>query len=158
MSLPDYAPQEYGLAAVLAPDPDDVTERAATEQRIARTFGTERRIADYLETLDLPDSSVITDTVYGFGILAASPRPRVFVIPSDPDFTELLNDPAGNDVRYLLSVPPRGRGTSDALNLRYPTLYDTGAEIAALELEIPNDGDGQPDWRLYRIAEFGESG
>ena len=158
MSLPDYAPQEYGLAAVLAPDPDDVTERAATEQRIARTFGTERRIADYLETLDLPDSSVITDTVYGFGIIAASPRPKVFVIPSDPDFTELLNDPADNGVRYLLSVPPTGRGTSDALNLRYPTLYDTGAEIASLELEIPNDGDGQPDWRLYRIAEPSDSG
>ena len=158
MSLPDYAPQEYGLAAVLAPDPDDVTERAATEQRIARTFGTERRIADYLETLDLPDSSVITDTVYGFGIIAASPRPRVFVIPSDPDFTELLNDPVGNGIRYLLAVPPTGRGSSDALNLRYPTLYETGAEIASLELEIPNDGDGQPDWRLYRIAELSESG
>lgn len=153
MSQPDYAPQEYGLAAVIAPDPADVSERAATERRIARTFATERRIADYLDTLDLPDSSVITDTVYGFGIIAASPRPRVFVIPSDPDFTELLNDPGGHGVRYLLSVPPTGRGTSDALNLRYPTLYETGAEVATLELEIPNDGDGQPDWRLYRVEQ-----
>jgi hypothetical protein len=158
MSAPDYAPQEYALAAVLAPDPDDVSERAATEQRIARTFGTERRIADYLETLNLPDSSVITDTVYGFGIIAASPRPRTFVIPSDPDFTELLNDPSDNGVRYLLSVPPVGRGTSDALNLRYPTLYETGAEVATLELEIPNDGDGQPDWRLYRVDQPTGSG
>jgi 4-amino-4-deoxy-L-arabinose transferase-like glycosyltransferase len=158
MSLPDYAPQEYGLAAVLAPDPADVTDRAATEQRIARTFATERRIADHLQTLDLPDSSVITDTVYGFGIIAASLRPKMFVIPSDPDFTELLNDPVENGVRYLLSVPPTGRGTSDALNLRYPTLYETGAEVATLELEIPNDGDGQPDWRLYRVAEASDSG
>ncbi|MGK2865944.1 MAG: ABC transporter [Mycobacterium sp.] len=158
MSEPDYAPQEYGLAAVLAPDPDDVSERAATEQRIARTFATERRIADYLESLDLPDSSVITDTVYGFGIIAASDRPRMFVIPSDPDFTELLNDPSDNGIRYLLSVPPVGRGTSDALNLRYPTLYETGAEVASLELEIPNDGDGQPDWRLYHVDDSAESG
>lgn len=158
MSQPDYAPQEYGLAAVLAPNPEDVSVRAATEQRIARTFGTERRIADYIESLDLPDSSVITDTVYGFGIIAASRRPKVFVIPSDPDFTELLNDPTANGIRYLLSVPPTGRGTSDALNLRYPTLYETGAEVAALELEIPNDGDGQPDWRLYRVEEPVESG
>jgi hypothetical protein len=158
MSIPEYAPQEYALAAVLAPDPDDVTELAATEQRIARTFATERRIADYLETLDLPDSSVITDTVYGFGIIAASPRPKVFVIPSDPDFTELLNDPTENGIRYLLSVPPTGRGSSDALNLRYPTLYETGGEVATLELEIPNDGDGQPDWRLYRVNDPSESG
>ena len=91
--------------------------------------------------------------MYGFGILAASSRPRVFVIPSDPDFTELLNDPTANGVRYLLAVPATGRGTSDALNVRYPTLYDTGAEVATLELEIPNDGDGQPDWRLYRVNE-----
>lgn len=158
MAQPEYAPQEYGLAAVLAPDPDDVSERAATEQRIARTFATERRIAEYLETLDLPDSSVITDTVYGFGIIAASAQPRTFVIPSDPDFTELLNDPTANGVRYLLSVPPVGRGTSDALNLRYPTLYDAGAEVATLELEIPNDGDGQPDWRLYRVNDPTDSG
>nr|MDT0527222.1 hypothetical protein [Streptomyces sp. DSM 41633] len=91
MAQPKYAPQEYGLGAVLNPDPYNVTERKAIEHQIARTFKTERQIAQYLENLDLPDSSVITDTVYGFGILAASSRPRVFVIPSDPDFTELLN-------------------------------------------------------------------
>lgn len=153
MAQPKYAPQEYGLGAVLNPDPYNVTERKAIEHQIARTFKTERDIAQYLENLDLPDSSVITDTVYGFGILAASSRPQVFVIPSDPDFTELLNDPTANGVRYLLAVPAAGRGTSDALNVRYPTLYDTGAEVATLELEIPNDGDGQPDWRLYRVNE-----
>ncbi|WP_082963506.1 ArnT family glycosyltransferase [Mycolicibacterium peregrinum] len=153
MAEPKFAPQEYGLGAVLNPDPYNVTDRKAIEHQIARTFGTERKIAQYLENLDLPDSSVITDTVYGFGILAASSRPRVFVIPSDPDFTELLNDPTANGVKYLLAVPATGRGTSDALNVRYPTLYDTGAEVATLELEIPNDGDGQPDWRLYRVNE-----
>ncbi|MGW0161114.1 ArnT family glycosyltransferase [Mycobacterium sp. NPDC003323] len=153
MGQSDYATQEYGLGAVLRPDPYNVTEHKAIEHRIARTFGTERRIAEYLDTLDLPDSSVITDTVYGFGVLAAAERPKMFVIPSDPDFTELLNDPTANGIEYLLAVPPIGRGTSDALNLRYPTLYETGAEVATLALEIPNDGDGQPDWRLYRVNE-----
>ena len=43
---------------------------------------------------------------------------------------------------------------SDALNLRYPTRYENGADIATLELEIPNDGDNQPDWRLYRLNEL----
>ncbi|QVI27503.1 ABC transporter [Mycolicibacterium neoaurum] len=148
-----YAPQEYGLGAVLNPQPDDVSAHKAVEHRIARTFRTERRIAEHLDSLDLPESSVITDTVYGFGVLAATDRPTVFVIPSDPDFTELLNDPVANGIKYLLAVPPIGRGASDALNLRYPTLYDTGAEVATLELEIPNDGDGQPDWRLYRVNE-----
>jgi uncharacterized membrane protein len=153
MGQPSYAPQEFGLGAVLAPQPDNVTELKAREHRIARTFRTERRIAAFLDRLDLPDGSVITDTVYGFAILAATERPKVFVIPSDPDFTELLNAPEANGIRYLLAVPTIGRGTSDALNLRYPTLYDTGSDVATLELEFHNDGDGQPNWRLYRVNE-----
>ena len=153
MSLPRYAPQEYALGAVLAPDPDSLSDRTAVERRIAATFSTEREIAHYVDGLDLPDSSVITDTVYGFAIVAASDRPKTFVVPSDPDFTALLNDPAGGGIEYLLAVPPTGRGLSDALNVRYPTLYETGAEIATLELEIPNNGDSQPTWRLYRVNE-----
>ena len=153
MGQPKYARQEYALGAVLVPDPDSVSARKALEHRIAATFSTEREIAHYLEKLDLPESSVITDTVYGFAILAASRNPKTFVVPSDPDFTALLNAPAENGIKYLLAVPPSGRGKSDALNLRYPTLYETGADIATLELEIPNDGDSQPNWRLYRVNE-----
>ena len=151
MSLPKYAPQEHSLGAVLDPDLWNTSERKALQRRIAVTFSTERHIARYIDDLDLPDSSVITDTVYGFAVLAASRRPQNFVVPSDPDFTALLNDPVDSGIRYLLAVPPTGRGRSDALNLRYPTLYETGADIATLELEIPNDGDSQPNWRLYKV-------
>jgi hypothetical protein len=153
MGQPKYAPQEYALGAVLAPDPNSVSERKALEHRIAASFSTEREIADYLEMLNLPESSVITDTVYGFAIIVASRHPKTFVVPSDPDFTTLLNAPADNGIEYLLAVPPAGRGKSDALNLRYPTLYETGADVATLELEILNNGDSQPDWRLYRVNE-----
>ena len=153
MSLPQYAPQEYALGAVINPAPDSTSPQKAVEHRIARTFSTERAIAAYLDDLDLPHSSIITDTVYGFAVVAASQHPRTFVVPSDPDFVRLLNNPSGNGVRYLLAVPPTGRGVSDALNQRYPTLYDTGADVATLELEIPNDGVGQPNWRLYRVNE-----
>ena len=153
MSLPKYAPQEYALGAVLNPDPDSVDPRKAIERTIVATFSTEREIAGYLDDLNLPESSVITDTVYGFAVVAASKRPRTFVVPSDPDFVKLLNDPSAFGVKYLLAVPPTGRGISDALNQRYPTLYETGADVANLQLEIPNDGDSQPDWRLYRVLE-----
>jgi hypothetical protein len=153
MGLPKYAPQEYALGAVLVPDPDSISARKATERSIAASFSTERQVANYLEKLNLKDSSVITDTVYGFAVIAASDQPKTFVLPSDPDFVDLLNDPENHGVKYLLAVPPTGRGISDALNVRYPTLYETGADIATLELEIPNDGDSQPTWRLYRVNE-----
>ena len=151
MSQPKYAPQEYALGAVLSPQPDSVTERKAIEHRIAASFSTERDIAAFLDRLNLPDSSVLTDTVYGFAIVAASPRPKTYVVPSDPDFVALLNDPVSSNIQYMLVVPPTGRGTSDALNQRYPTLYETGADIATLALEVPNNGDSQPTWRLYRV-------
>lgn len=158
MGQPKYAPQEFALGAVLAPQPDSLTEQKAHEHRIANTFATERELAHYLDGLGLPDGSVITDTVYGFAVLAAADNPRMYVIPSDPDFTTQLNDPVDSDLVYLLSVPPTGRGASDALNLRYPTLYETGADIATLELEIPNSGDGQPNWRLYRVNDAAPAG
>jgi hypothetical protein len=97
--------------------------------------------------------SVITDTAYGFAVVVASRNRKTFVLPSDSDFVKLLNDPSAFGIKYLPAVPNTGRGVSDALNLRYPTLYETGAEVATLELEIPNDGDNQPDWRLYRVNE-----
>ena len=153
MTLPRYAPQEYALDAVLYPDPDSISPKKEAEHRIARTFSTERSIARYLDDMNLPRGSILADTVFGFAIIAASDRPATYVVPSDPDFVRILSDPSTYGVEYLLAVPPTGRGVSDALNQRYPTLYDTGADIATLELEIPNDGDGQPNWRLYRVNE-----
>lgn len=152
MTKARYAPQEFALAAVLAPRPDDVSQRRATERRIARSFSTDRAIADYLDSLDLPDGSVLTDTVYGFAVIAATRRPKVFVVPSDFHFVARLGDPAAKGVRYLLAVPNTGRGQADALNLRYPTLFETGADVASLDLEIPNDGADLPTWRLYRVV------
>lgn len=145
------AVQEYSLGAALFPDPTDVSAKYGDAARIAATFSTERKLADYLDALNLPPGAVVMDTVYGFAVLVASNEPDRFVIPSDRDFVRVLNRPLDHGAKYILAVPNDGRGTSDAVNRRYPTMYENGAQIATLELEIPNDGAGQPDWRLYRI-------
>ncbi|MFZ0835774.1 MAG: hypothetical protein WAM92_22435, partial [Mycobacterium sp.] len=85
MGQPKYAPQEYALGAVLSPQPDSVAERKQIEHRIAASFSTEREIADFLDRLNLPDSSVLTDTAYGFAVVAASAHPKMYVVPSDVD-------------------------------------------------------------------------
>ena len=87
------------------PTPTTSVQRKAVEHRIAADFSTEREIATYLDDLDLPESSVITDTVYGFAVVVASRKPKTFVVPSDPDFITLLNDPAAYGIKYLLAVP-----------------------------------------------------
>lgn len=151
MTSARMAPQEYALGAIVRPNPDDPSDRASKQRRIIASFGTERRLANYLDSLHLPRGSILMDTVFGFAVVVASHQPDQFVTPSDRDFVDLLNRPAAYSVRYLLAVPNTGRGRTDALNRRYPTLYDTGADIATLALEIPNDGADQPCWRLYRV-------
>jgi hypothetical protein len=146
MQSPTRAPQEYAVAAALRPS----TASPEQEQLIA-TFSTERQLAGYLDSLHLPDGSVITDTVFGFAVVVASHHPQQFVIPSDRDFVTILNDPAAYGVQYILTVPPTGRGASDAVNRRYPNIYYDGGQISTLALEIPNDGADQPTWRLYHV-------
>lgn len=148
-----WAPQEYALAAAtpLASrlDGADLDERRA----VLRTYRTERRLAEFLDASDLAAGSVLLDTTFGFPVPLFSERPSTFVIPSDPDFVTSLDDPYTHGVRYILAVPPDGRGAQDAVNLRYPTFYDNGSGVATLDIEIANDGAGQPDFRLYRVRE-----
>ncbi|MGA9873768.1 MAG: ABC transporter, partial [Rhodococcus sp. (in: high G+C Gram-positive bacteria)] len=89
--------------------------------------------------------------VYGFAVLAASEHPKRFIVPSDQDFTTILNDPAAADVQLLLTVPNSGRGESDAINRRYPTVYDNGGIVGSLLFEVPNVGADQPNWRVYQV-------
>ena len=104
--------------------------------------------------MDLPDGAVLTDTVYGFAVVVASRNPRQFTINSDFDFVNRLNDPRERGVQYLLTVPETGRGTSDAINRRYPGIYENGAGIGFLVREFPTSGSSdQPTaFRLYRVT------
>ena len=152
MSSPTLSREQHSLHAVVLPEVGDRSpELRLRQEAIVASFDTERRIADYLDSLGLPEGAVIMDTVHGFPIIASTARPEQFVIPSDRDFVEVLNDPAAHGVQFLLTVPAEGRGVSDALNLRYPTVHENGAELGALEFEVINSGDDRPTWRLWRV-------
>jgi hypothetical protein len=151
MLTPSLSSQQYALRYLLDTHPEARDVDAVSALKVIASFSTERELAEYLDRMDLPEGSILVDTVYGFGVLAASAHPKRFVVPSDQDFTTILNDPAAAGVEYLLTVPNSGRGESDALNRRYPTVYDNGGTIATLEFEVPNVGADQPDWRIYRV-------
>ncbi|MEH6821668.1 MAG: ABC transporter [Dietzia psychralcaliphila] len=152
MLSPSLSQEQHALHAVVVPELGDRPAELRLEQEaIVASFDTERRIADYLDTLGLPEGAVLMDTVHGFPIIASTARPEQFVIPSDRDFVEILNDPAAHGVQFLLTVPAEGRGTSDALNLRYPTVHENGAQLGALDFEVVNSGLDRPTWRLWRV-------
>ncbi|GAA1885448.1 glycosyltransferase family 39 protein [Williamsia serinedens] len=152
MASQRYAPQEAALRATVLDDATATGVRVDKDRRVAQSFSTERQIAEWLDAQRLPSGSVLVDTLYGFAILARTTDPRRFVIPSDQDFTQILNDPARFGIRYILAVPRSGRGVTDAVNQRYPTLYGDGARIASLDLEFPNVADDLPTWRVYRVT------
>lgn len=150
MLQPSLSSQQYALGHLFDSSPE--SEDAVSARSIIASFETERTIAEYLDQQDLPEGSILVDTVYGFAVLAASEHPERFVVPSDQDFTTILNEPAAAGVQFLLTVPNTGRGQSDAINRRYPTIYEGGGTIATLDVEVPNDGADQPDWRIYRVV------
>lgn len=85
---------------------------------------------------------MLTDTVLAFGVITASDNPKQFVITSDTDFVKILNNPSESGVEYILTVPNEERGVADAINRRYPTMYETGSGgIGALVIEVENDGE-----------------
>jgi hypothetical protein len=157
MTSQKWAPQEFALQQALPGGDTGTPAEQEDRKRVLRTFTTETHIAQHLDAMGLGEGEVLLSTTYGFAVLTASGNQRQFVIPSDTDFITVLNRPAQSGVRYLLVHPAEGRGALDPINLRYPDIYETGSRIATLELEFPNQGEGQPDWRLYRMLSVPEA-
>lgn len=157
MTSQKWAPQEFSLQQVVLPGDRGTLAEQEVRSRVLRTFSTETYIAEHLDSMGLGEGEVLLSTTYGFAVLTASGNQRQFVISSDADFITILNRPAASGVRYILVHSEEGRGALDPINLRYPGIYETGSHIATLELEFPNQGEGQPDWRLYRVLSVPES-
>jgi hypothetical protein len=127
----------------------------AYEARIARRFVTEGEVARYIDGFGLGRGTVLLSTFTGFPIEQASSRPEQFVTDSDRDFKQLLADPFGGGVKYLLVPEDSGMERLDAINRAYPGVYASGAGLGELVAEFVNVGD-RPNWRLYRLT--GEGG
>lgn len=143
----DVAPQELQVAAVFDP------ALADEHPGLVGQYTTERQIASYVDSLGLPEGSVLLDVRFGFPIVTASTRPDVFIVPADRDHDERLADPQGTGVRYLLAVPNGGQGVADNLNRAHPDLYAGGAGMATLVGEWANLTPTDPPWRLYRVLD-----
>lgn len=90
-----------------------------------------------------PHLTVLVDTFLGNPIVMRAPHLNQFVIDSDYDFQEILNNPRGR-VDAFLVPKPSGVGKLDAINRAWPGMWSGHVRWAILIKSFPN-------WRLYAI-------
>ena len=108
-------------------------------------------VASYL---DERDGVVLTDTFLSYPIVLQSSNPDGFLITSDREFANVVEEPS-SEVDAILVPEPTGLGRYDAINSTYPTLWADGAEWAEFvtEFETPfEDASPGSRWRLYEVT------
>ena len=122
----------------------------AQDQWYRRLMVNDRILADYLDRQRLPDGAVLMDTFNTWGVWLSSDNPKQFTVSSDFDFKAELNRPWQYGVKYLLVSNP-AITDADALNIRYPTLWNDGAGMSKLDYTIYG-ATGDERFRLYRVT------
>ena len=151
MLNPSIGLQENPLISLLEPNSHPATNYPDLQPPDAQF-----QMAKYIESLHLPEGSVLMDTFTGWQIYLASQHNKVYVITSDYDFIRDLNAPAEFNIKYILVPGPPKSWPTNAVTQRYPTMWATGAGIAAQVLYSPVVGT-QPAWKLYRVSPVNSS-
>lgn len=136
---------QFGLNSLLHPQ-----RLPAQEQWYRRLMVNDRLMADYLDSQQLPDGAVLMDTFNTWGVWLSSARPTQFIITSDFDFKAALNRPWDHGVNYLVVSNP-AITDADALNVRYPTLWQDGAGFSRL-IYATRGFAGDERFRVYEIT------
>lgn len=126
----------------------------AAQRRERLGFRTEKAVAEYIDSLNLPPGSVLIDFAFGFPVFLRSRLQKRFVITSDREFDRALARPASSGIRYMLVVPDERLGTLDVINRTYPGIYRTGGGFGPVVKEIKGSGGGF-DWRVVQIVNDG---
>jgi len=138
-------PFQAGFNSLLHPE-----RYPAQEQWYRQMAANGRLMADYLDRQRLPEGSVLMDTSYTGMVWLSSVNPKQFVVTSDYDFKAALNRPWVHRVVYLLLSNPSFTN-ADAINIRYPTLWNTGAGFSTLVYTM-SVADGEERFRIYEVT------
>jgi hypothetical protein len=148
---PSYDTREaYAVQALLNRGTLTARQRAAAVRP-----NVEEEISRYVDALRLPEASVLLDDFTGYIIPMTSTHPDQYVITSDRDFLQVLDDPGANGIEYVLIPENRGIATLDAINRAYPNAYATGQGIGTLVRTFYDHSDLDSNWRLYRVSSSG---
>jgi hypothetical protein len=144
---PTYASQEYAYLrpAVLSLLGDRLTNDGGNGD-----LDQDMAVAHFIDGLHLPAGAVLLDSGSGFAVLAATQRPRMFVIPPDTDFQAAVTDPAARHILYLLVE--ENPAFPDIIRQTWPDLGErSGPAWARLSRSFASASPLDHDWRLWRV-------
>lgn len=110
-------------------------------------------ISDYIGRLHLADGSVLVDDSVACvpEVIVTSSNARVFVIPNDRDFQQILADPLTFGTHFMLVPAPVGLSADNAMNNEYPNIYGGRTSFVSLVHSFPGT-DNCPAFHLFRVV------
>lgn len=115
LSDPNKSPEEH----------DVVIDRQAGE------------IADYINE-EIPDNKVMMDSFVTSGIILNVKNIDNLVVSSNLNFDKYVSDPDKYGINDIVVPDPNGIGALDAINRKYPHLYEDGEDWCTLKEEFEN--------------------
>ncbi|MDF2722294.1 MAG: hypothetical protein K0Q59_1969 [Paenibacillus sp.] len=97
----------------------------------------------------LPDQTILTDSFSGFIVILSSDHPKNFIITADKEYMNALENSAQSPVRIDYVMVPNPNSVDkfklDSINVKYPRLYDEGADWAVLHKEFGGY------WKIFKV-------
>ena len=145
MSQVDAATDEQAMAHILLGDDPQRFTKPQTVDTTLRDFESMTHSIDQIME-DTPNALVMIDSYINGPLILLAKHPDRFVIASDRDFKQRMED-AHHQVDYILLAPPVGQAALTGANAFYPEMYGGGVPWARLVTEYTENGKG----RLFRI-------
>ncbi|GFP32817.1 hypothetical protein HKBW3S42_01125, partial [Candidatus Hakubella thermalkaliphila] len=107
-----------------------------------------REVVAFLNSAPDLYRDILLDDYNGWAIILLYGDGKVFIDQIDLEFWDALNNP-GKYARYILVPDPTvGRAVLDQVNVKYPTLYEQGADFVTL---VKNFESPPYYWKLYEV-------
>ncbi len=109
-----------------------------------------REVVAFLNSAPDLYRDILLDDYDGWAIILLYGDGRVFIDQADSEFRGALDDP-GKYARYILVPDPTvGRAVLNQVNVKYPTLYEQGADFVTL---VKSFESPPYYWRLYEVRD-----
>ncbi len=131
------------LTGIYLNDSNMASEEYTTYTQGDQSIALQKEIADYINQ-NCDDSVILMDSFETWYVILNLDATDHVITTCSYNFNTALENPFEYDVRYILAVTPEGLGASDAINMKYPDLYENGASWCTLVKDFG-------DYRLYEV-------